>query len=81
MGREFRGSRCKLLDLEWMDNKILLQSRGNYIQTPGVSHNEKGCLKKKKNVHTCIDRFAVQQKLTLLIVKINCNQHYKSTML
>lgn len=48
MGREFRGSRCKLLDLEWMDNKILLQSRGNYIQTPGVSHNEKGCLKKKK---------------------------------
>ena len=28
---EFRVSRCKLLCLEWMDNKVLLHSTGNYV--------------------------------------------------
>ena len=28
---EFRGSRCKLLHIEWINNKVLLYSTENYI--------------------------------------------------
>ena len=38
---EFGISRCKLLYIEWMNNKVLLYSKGNYIQYPGINHNEK----------------------------------------
>lgn len=31
----------KLLQTEWMDNKALLYSTGNYIQYSGISHNRK----------------------------------------
>ena len=31
MNLEFGVSRCKLLQLEWMSNEILLYSPGNYI--------------------------------------------------
>ena len=44
---EFGISRCKLLYREWMNNKVLLYSIGNYIQYPVINHNrkayEKGC--------------------------------------
>ena len=30
--------RCKLLHLEWMKNKILMCSTGNYIQYPMINH-------------------------------------------
>ena len=33
--------RCKLLHLEWIDNKVLLYSTGKYIQSPGINHNGK----------------------------------------
>ena len=40
-------SRCKLACIEWINNKALLYSTGNYIQIPVVNHNqkeyEKGC--------------------------------------
>ena len=40
--------RCKLLHIEWIDNKVLLYSTGNYIQYPGINHNgkehEKECI-------------------------------------
>ena len=32
-------SRCKLLHIEWINNKVLLYSTGNYIQYPGINHN------------------------------------------
>ena len=32
-------SRCKLLDLEWISNKILLYSTGNSIQSLVVEHD------------------------------------------
>ena len=32
---EFGISRCKLLHIEWINNKVLLYSTGNYIQYPG----------------------------------------------
>ena len=32
-------SRCKLLYLEWINNKVLLYSTENYIQYPMIDHN------------------------------------------
>ena len=48
-GREFRGgkdwefgiSRGKRLYIEWINNKDLLYSSGNYIQYPVINHNGK----------------------------------------
>ena len=39
MNWEFGISRCKLLCIEWMNNKVLLYSPGNYIQYPMINHN------------------------------------------
>ena len=36
---EFGISRCKLLYIEWTNNKVLLYSTGNYIQYPMINHN------------------------------------------
>ena len=36
MDWEFGVGRCKLLHLEWIKNKVLLYSTGNYIQSPGT---------------------------------------------
>ena len=41
MDWEFGVSRCKLLHLEWINNRVLLHSTGNYIQYPGINHNGK----------------------------------------
>ena len=38
---EFGISRCKLLSIKWINNKILLYSTGNYIQSSGINHNGK----------------------------------------
>ena len=38
---EFGTSRCKLLYTEWMNNKVLLYSIGNYIQYLVINHNGK----------------------------------------
>ena len=38
---EFGVSRCKLLHLEWIDEKILLYGAGNYIQPPRIDHDGK----------------------------------------
>ena len=34
-------SRCKLLYIEWINNKVLLYSSENYIQYPMINHNGK----------------------------------------
>ena len=48
MDQEFGVGRYKLLYVWWIDNKILLYSRGNYIQSPGTNYNgkeyKKGCI-------------------------------------
>ena len=41
MNWEFRVSRCKLLYRQWINNKVLLYSTGNYIQYPMINHNGK----------------------------------------
>ena len=33
---------CKLLYTEWINNKVLLYSTGNYILYPVINHNGKG---------------------------------------
>ena len=44
-------SRCKLVHIGWINNKVLLYSTGNYIQSPVINHNEK---EYEKNIHACI---------------------------
>ena len=39
MDWEFGVKRCKLLPLEWISNKILLCSTGNYVQSLMMEHN------------------------------------------
>ena len=46
MDWEFGISRCKLLYREWINNKVLLYSTGNYIQYLVINYNGK---EKKKN--------------------------------
>ena len=43
---EFGVSRCKLLHIEWINNKILLYSTENYIQCRMIKHNGKEYIKK-----------------------------------
>ena len=49
MDWEFGINRCKLLHIEWMNNKVLLYSTGNYIEYAIINHNEKekklGCFR------------------------------------
>ena len=52
MDWEFGISRCKLLHLEWINNKVLLYGTGNYIQSPGTDHDGKEY--KKEYTHTRI---------------------------
>ena len=42
---EFGISRCKLVYIGWINNKVLLYSPGNYIQHPVINHNGKECEK------------------------------------
>ena len=49
-------SRCKLQYTEWINNKVLRDSTGNYIQYPGINHNE-------KNMQKCV---CVYKWITLL---------------
>ena len=48
MDWDFGVGRCKLLYLEWINNKVLLYSTGNYIQSPGINRNGKENLKKER---------------------------------
>ena len=38
---EFGISGCKLLYIEWINNKVLIYSTGNYIQYRMINHNGK----------------------------------------
>ena len=45
MDWEFGISRCKLLYIGWINNKVLLYSTGNCIQCLVINHNGKEYLK------------------------------------
>ena len=51
MDWEFGVGRCKLIHLEWINNKVLMYSTGNYIQSPVINHNGK---KYKKRMYVCV---------------------------
>ena len=38
---DFEISRYKLLNTEWINNKVLLYNTGNYIEYPVINHNGK----------------------------------------
>ena len=40
MDWEFGISKCKLIYIGWINNKVLLYNTGNYIQYPVINHNE-----------------------------------------
>ena len=44
-------SRCKLLYIEWINNKILLYSTETYIRYPMKNHNGKEYLKKRTYIY------------------------------
>ena len=52
--REAEMSRCKQLHIEWINNKILLQSTGNSFQCPGINHNGKEHFLKRVSVCVCV---------------------------
>ena len=63
---EFGISRCQLLYLEWINDKVLLYSTGNYIQYPVINHMEKNMWNVYiRNVYVCIT------ELLHYIVEIN----------
>ena len=68
--REFGISGNTLSYTEWMDEKILLYSTGNYIQCPVINHHGKEH-KKRMCMLVQLNHFDVQQ------TKI---QHCKSTL-
>ena len=41
MDWEYGVSRCKLLPIEWVNNKVILYSTGKYIQDPVINYNGK----------------------------------------
>ena len=45
---EFGISRCKLVHVEWINNRVLLCSTGTYIQYPVINHNGKDYEKEYK---------------------------------
>jgi len=49
---EFGVSRCKPFHLECIDNKVLLYSTGNYIQSPRIDGDRR--YYEKKNVYICL---------------------------
>ena len=49
---EFGISRCKLLYIGCINNKVLLYSTGNYIQHPVINHNGKEYEKECIYVHS-----------------------------
>ena len=51
MDWEFVVGRSKLLHLEWINNKVLRYSTGDYIQSPGINHNEK---EYKARMYICV---------------------------
>lgn len=46
MDREFVVSRCKLLQLQWINNEILLYNTGKYIQSLVIKHDRREYEKK-----------------------------------
>ena len=62
---EFGVSRCKLLYIELINNKVLLYSTGNYIQYPVINHNEKEYKKQIPYANTYIWNLKKKKKVVM----------------
>ena len=51
MDWELGVNRCRLLPLEWISNKILLCSPGNYVRSLMMEHEN---VRKKECIHVCV---------------------------
>ena len=49
---EFGVSRCNVLYIEWINNKVILYSIGNYIQYSVINHNRKEYEKECLHIYT-----------------------------
>jgi len=68
-GREPGISRCRPLSIEWINNRVLLCSTGNYIQHLVTIHNGK---ENEKEFICITESLPVQQKITQVV-----NQPYQ----
>ena len=50
---EFGITRCKLLYRQWINNKVLLYSSGNYIQYSGINYNGEEYEKECVHIYVC----------------------------
>ena len=51
MDWESEVGKCKLLHLDGINNKVLLNSTGNYIHSPGINRNGK---EHQKRIYLCV---------------------------
>ena len=52
MDWEFEVGKCKLLHLEQINNKVLMHTTGNYIQSPEIKYSEKEYFKAR--MYICV---------------------------
>ena len=72
---EVGASRCKLLYIEWINNKVLLYTTENYIQYPMVNHNGKDI--KKECIYICINESLCCTAVINTTLQINYNSILK----
>ena len=53
MNWEFGVSRCRLVYIRWINNKVFLYSTRNYIQYAVINHMEKNM---KKDMNICVTK-------------------------
>ena len=69
-------SRCKLLNIGWINNKVLLHSTGNCIQYPMINHSGKEYFKKNAYIYIYIN-----ESPCCIAKCTEIKQHCKSTIL
>ena len=62
-------SRCKLLYIEWINNKLLLHSTENYSQYHMINHSEKDCIK-VMYIYVCVYIYIYESLSCTTIINI-----------
>ena len=62
-------SRCKLLYIEWINNKLLLHSTENYSQYHIINHSEKDCIK-VMYIYVCVCIYIYESLSCTTIINI-----------
>ena len=75
-------SRCKLLYIGWINNKVLPYSTGNYIRYPMINHNGKEYLKRMcVYIYTYIHIYVYMYIYTCLTESLSCTAVINTTLL